>query len=76
MRYLATGLTERLIHELSQVGALDVVSRGGVKPYRAGTVPFDSMVARLRVGSVVEGKLQRSGDSVWVTVELVDANSQ
>jgi len=76
LQYLAAGLTERLIHELSQVSALDVVSRGGVKPYRGGTVPFDSMVARLRVGSVVEGSLQRSGDSVWVTVDLVDANDQ
>jgi len=74
--YLAAGLTERLIHELSQVAALDVVSRGGVKPYRDGQVPFDSMVARLKVGSVVEGSLQRSGDSVWVTVDLVDATSQ
>jgi len=74
MQYLATGLTEMLIHELSQVGALDVVSRGGVKAYRGGAVRFDSMVAELRVGSVVEGTVQRSGDSVWVTVDLVDAN--
>ncbi|HEU4561351.1 MAG TPA: hypothetical protein VFS20_26090, partial [Longimicrobium sp.] len=76
LQYLAAGLTERLIHELGQVEALDVVSRGGVKPYRGGEVPFDSMVARLRVGSVVEGALQRSGDSVWVTVDLVDAATQ
>jgi len=74
MQYLATGLTEMLIHELSQVGALDVVSRGGVKAYRGGAVRFDSMVAELRVGSVVEGTVQRSGDSVWVTVDLVDAD--
>ncbi|HYH79631.1 MAG TPA: BTAD domain-containing putative transcriptional regulator [Longimicrobium sp.] len=76
LQYLAAGLTERLIHELGRVDALDVVSRGGVKPYRGGEVPFDSLVARLRVGSVVEGTLQRSGDSVWVTVELVDAATQ
>ncbi|HEX6911001.1 MAG TPA: BTAD domain-containing putative transcriptional regulator [Longimicrobium sp.] len=75
LQYLAVGLTERLIHELSQVGALDVVSRGGVRPYRGGAVPLDSLAAGLRVGSVVEGTLQRSGDSVWVTVALVDANT-
>jgi DNA-binding SARP family transcriptional activator/TolB-like protein len=76
LQYLAVGLTERLIHELSQVGALDVVSRGGVRPYRAAAVPLDSLAADLRVGSVVEGSLQRSGDSVWVTVALVDANTR
>ena len=75
LRYLATGFTERLIHELSQVAALQVVSRGGVRPYRDGTVPFDSMVADLRVGSVVEGTVQSAGDSVWVTVRLVDAGT-
>jgi tetratricopeptide (TPR) repeat protein len=65
-----------LIHELSQVEALDVVSRNGVKPYRDRAVPFDSMSADLRAGSVVEGSVQRSGDSVRVTIQLIDANSQ
>jgi len=75
LAYLANGLTEMLIHELSQVRALDVVSRNGVKPYRDHAVPFDSMAADLRAGSVVEGSVQRSGDSVRVTVQLIDANS-
>ena len=75
LQYLANGLTEMLIHELAQVSALDVVSRNGVKPYRQGSIPFDSMVADLRVGSVVEGSVQRSGDSVRVTVQLIDANT-
>jgi DNA-binding SARP family transcriptional activator/TolB-like protein len=75
LRYLASGLTEMLIHELSQVQALDVVPRGGVRPYRGASVSLDSLAAALRVGSVVEGSLQRSGDSVWVTVDLVDANA-
>lgn len=74
--YLANGLTDMLIHTLSQVPALDVVSRGGVKPYRDHPVRFDSMVADLRAGSVVEGSVQRSRDSVYVTVDLVDAATQ
>jgi DNA-binding SARP family transcriptional activator/TolB-like protein len=75
LQYLANGLTEMLIHELSQVEALKVVSRNGVKPYRQGTIPFDSMVAQLRVGSVVEGSVARSADSVRVVVQLIDANT-
>ena len=74
--YLASGLTESLIHELSQVRALTVISRNGVKPYRGGTVPLDSVAARLGVGSVVEGSVQRSGDRVQVTVQLIDAATQ
>jgi DNA-binding SARP family transcriptional activator/TolB-like protein len=70
--YLATGLTGELIDKLSQVPALDVVSRNAVKPYRDGEMSLDSLVARLEVGTVVEGSVQRSGDSVRVRVQLVD----
>ena len=76
LRYLADGLTESLIQTLNQVDALDVVSRNGVKPYRDHAARFDSMVADLGVGSVVEGAVQRSGDSVRVTVQLTDANTK
>jgi len=74
LQYLANALTGELIDELSQVAALDVISRNGVKQYRDGDIGFDSLVAGLRVGSVVEGSVQRSGDSVRVTVQLVDTN--
>jgi len=76
LEYLAAGLTSELIDQLGEVPALDVVSRNGVKAYRDGEVSFDSLVARLRVGSVVEGTVQRSGDSVRVTVQLVDTNRE
>ena len=71
--YLADGLTEGLIHQLSGVGALQVVSRNGVKRFRRQDAPFDSIVSSLRVGTIVEGSVQRSGDSVRVTVQLIDA---
>jgi DNA-binding SARP family transcriptional activator/TolB-like protein len=74
--YLANGLTEMLIHQLSNVEALDVVSRNGVKPYRDHPVPFRQMAADLRAGSVVEGSVQRAGDSVRVTIQLIDANTE
>ncbi|HEX8695886.1 MAG TPA: BTAD domain-containing putative transcriptional regulator [Longimicrobium sp.] len=74
-QYLANGLTETLIHVLSQVEALDVISRNGVKPYREGRVPLDSIVSDLKVGSVVEGSLQRSGQRLRVTVRLINANT-
>lgn len=71
--YLADGLTEGLIHELSQVEALDVVSRNGVKLFRDGEYTLDSIVRTLEVGSIVEGSIQRSGDRLRATVQLIDA---
>ena len=74
--FLADGLSEGLIHELSQIEGLEVVSRNGVKPFRGQDVPLDSVVAALGAGSIVEGSIQRSGDRVRVTVQLIDGATQ
>jgi serine/threonine protein kinase/tetratricopeptide (TPR) repeat protein len=73
--HVADGLTENLIQELSGVNAFRVVSRNGVKPYRGRRVPFDSVVAALRVNTVIDGRIRRAGDRVRVAVDLVDARS-
>jgi serine/threonine-protein kinase len=75
LRYLADGLTEGLIRALSQVRALDVVSRNGVAPYRSGDIPRDSIARVLEVGSLIDGSVEQVGDRVRVTTRLVDGNS-
>jgi serine/threonine-protein kinase len=73
--YLASGLTEGLIRELSATRAIHVISRNGVKPFRDRVVLLDSIRAALQVGSIVEGSVQQSGDRLRVAVQLVDAGS-
>lgn len=72
---LANGLTEMLIHELSQVEALNVVSRHGVKPFAGRDVSLDSVVDALHVGTLVDGTVQSSGDLLRVTVQLIEART-
>ncbi len=76
MTYLAKGLTEGLINELARVDALSVISRNGVKPYATRSIPLDSISMALGVGTIIEGAVQRSGDSVRVSVQLVDTRSR
>ncbi|HEY6807450.1 MAG TPA: serine/threonine-protein kinase, partial [Gemmatimonadales bacterium] len=71
--YLADGLTEELIHQLSAVSALQVVSRNGVAPFRHLTVGTDSIRRALNVGTIVDGTLAPAGDSLRLTVSMVDA---
>ena len=52
--HLAAGLTEGLIHELSQVEELEVISRNGVKAYRNADSAIADMVRTLQVGTFVE----------------------
>ena len=60
LRRVAGGITEELIYELSGVTAFQVISRNGVAPYRDRPVTLDSMIAALRVNTVVDGSVQRS----------------
>jgi eukaryotic-like serine/threonine-protein kinase len=75
LRYVADGLTEGLIGELGQVQGLDVISKGGVAPYRGDEVSRDSVARTLRVGTLVTGGVERRADRLRVTVRLVDGSS-
>ena len=73
--YVADGLTEALIHELSQVKALQVISQNGVLPYKKSAVPPDSVARALKVGTLVQGTLTQAGERLRVSVSLINASS-
>jgi serine/threonine-protein kinase len=75
LTYLANGLTEDLIAQLSTVQALDVVSRNGVAAFRDPAIARDSAARALKVGTLVVGSIEPAGpDKVRVTTRLVDAS--
>jgi serine/threonine-protein kinase len=74
--YLADGLTEALIGELSRVPGLSVVSKGGVDVWRDSSVTPDSVGRALQAGTLVTGRVEPSeGDRIRVQVWLVDGTS-
>lgn len=73
--YLASGLTEGLIADLSQVGALQVRSQSAVARYRDSELPRDSIARTLDVGSLIVGSIEPVGDRVRITARLVDGTS-
>ncbi len=73
LQFLADGLTEALIHDLSAVKPLQVISQNGVRPYRDNPVSPDSLSRALKVGTLVSGTVSPFGDSLRVTVSLVNA---
>jgi len=73
--FLADGLTEGLITQLSEVRSLAVISRNGVLPYRNANLPRDSIARALGAGTLVEGTVEPVRDRVRVTVRLVDGYS-
>jgi len=73
--YFADGITESLITDLAQVQGLRVISRTSVMQYKGTTKTVRQIGQELRVDSVVEGAVMRSGDRVRVSAQLVDART-
>ena len=73
--YFADGMTEALIAELSRIRALKVISRTSVMQYKDAKKPLPEIARALGVKGVVEGSVMRAGDSVRITVQLIDADS-
>lgn len=73
--YLADGLTEALIDQLSQGSGLQVVSRNGAMRFRGRDAPFDSIARVLRAGTLISGWVDQDGDDATVSVAVVDGES-
>ncbi len=71
--YFADGMTEELITSLAKIGALRVISRTSVMQYRGSTKPLPEIARELNVDAVIEGAVQREGDQVRVTAQLIRA---
>ena len=72
---LATGLTEGLIDQLSDIQAIEVVSKSAVSVYRDGTVASDSIAKAFKAAWVVQGSVDQDGSDVRVTAKLIDGTS-
>ncbi|MEO7363479.1 MAG: serine/threonine-protein kinase [Gemmatimonadaceae bacterium] len=72
LNVVANGFQTDLIDELAQFPALTVISKNGVLQFRGNHASTDSIARTLNVGSVITGDVRRVGDSVRVTVRLID----
>jgi TolB-like protein/DNA-binding winged helix-turn-helix (wHTH) protein/Tfp pilus assembly protein PilF len=70
--YFADGMTEELITELSRIQALKVISRTSVMEYKGTKKHLPQIARELGVDGVVEGSVNREGDQVRLTVQLLD----
>lgn len=73
--YVAFGMTEALITELSLIGALKVISQTSVMQYKGVRKPLKQIAGELGAGAIVEGSVLREGDQVRITIQLIDART-
>src|SRR5260370_8927236 len=73
--YFADGMTDALITDLAQIGALRVISRQSVIQYRGSKKPLPQIAHELHVDAVVEGVVLRSGERGGIDAQLIEAAS-
>jgi len=71
--FLCDGITEDIITNLSKVPRLFVIARNSTFIYKGKPVEVKQVSEKLGVRYVLEGSIQRSGDRVRITAQLIDA---
>jgi adenylate cyclase len=74
-QYFADGITEDLTTDLSRIADMFVISRNTAFTYRNKPVDAKQIGRELGVRYVLEGSVQRSGNQIRVTAQLIDAKT-
>ncbi len=70
--FFADGMTAELTDELSKIEQLRVVSRTSVMDYKGIHKPLSQIASELRVNTLLEGSVARSGNHVRISTSLYD----
>jgi eukaryotic-like serine/threonine-protein kinase len=73
--YFADGMTEELTTELAQISGLRVISRTSTMRYKGSQKPLPEIAKELGVDAVIEGSVERSGDEVRISAQLINARN-
>jgi len=73
--YFAEGMHDDLLTQLSKVAGLKVISRTSMMRYGNTTLSVPEIARELGAAVILEGAVQRSGNQVLVTVQLIDGDS-
>jgi TolB-like protein/DNA-binding winged helix-turn-helix (wHTH) protein len=71
--YFAEGMTDELTTNLAKIRSLRVISRTTMMQYREVHKSLPQIAQELNVDAVVEGSVVRSGGTVRITAQLIDA---
>src|ERR1700758_4220663 len=73
--YLCEGLAEELINALTKIKSFFVVARASAFAFRGSEIDAREGGRRLNVDTILEGSIQRAGDRLRVTAQLIDAGN-
>jgi TolB-like protein/Tfp pilus assembly protein PilF len=71
--YFAEGIQDEILTRLSKIADLKVISRTSTQHYKSAPDNLPEIARQLGVAHILEGRVQKSGDTVRVNVQLIKA---
>jgi len=73
--FFVDGIHDDIVIHLSKIRSLKVISRTSVMEYRNSTKNLKTIGQELGVATILEGGVQRVGDQIRISVQLIDAET-
>src|SRR5262249_39769265 len=73
--YFADGVQEEILTRLAKIADLKVISRTSTQRYQSKPGNLSEIAKQLGVATILEGSVQKAGDTVRVSVNLIQAAS-
>jgi len=73
--YFSDGISEELLNLLAQIPDLRVISRSSSFYYKGKDVKLADVARELNVAHILEGSVRKSGETVRITAQLIDARA-
>ncbi|MDH5622278.1 MAG: adenylyl cyclase, partial [Gammaproteobacteria bacterium] len=73
--YFADGITEELLNLLAKIPELDVTSRSSAFAFKGKDIDIPTVAGKLNVDHVLEGSVRKSGVTVRITAQLIEAGT-
>jgi serine/threonine protein kinase/Tfp pilus assembly protein PilF len=70
--YFCDGVAETLINELTQLSDLKVIARTSAFSFKSQNIDVRDIGRKLNVKTVLEGSVQKAGNRIRITAQLVD----
>ena len=73
--YFSDGIAEEILNVLVRVDALDVTSRTSAFQFKGRNMGIPEIAKQLKVRYVLEGSVRKSGETLRITAQLIDAQN-
>ncbi len=73
--YLAAGVQDEILTRLAKIGSLKVISRTSADQFAGSSANIPAIARKLGVANILEGNVQKSGNTVRINVQLIRAAS-